>query len=358
MGFYYLGNCSAVVDCCKIVSILFLVSYPSDIHVENWLHLDEFHDPELKKLASLLPSIIVSDRAPSTICTYFSSYRLWKRWASTHSLCPIPADGTALALYIVSLIQQQRSVSAVNSAIYGVNWVHKKNGFGLPSEHSVVKQVTEAARRILAKPTTRKIPLTIAQVTGMVTRLEKGSLADLQVAAMIALGFYGFLRWDDLSRITPEHLVFAPTHLAVCLEKRKNDQFREGSQVVISRADKAPCPVAVVEKFLRKGDHDRNRTIWRRIQNTRNGPKLRSAPMTYSRASELFKKAVKDEGLDAKEYGLHSLRSGGATTAAALGIPDRLLQRQGGWRTAKAKNNYILESRSALLHVTKKMQNA
>ena len=67
---------------------------------------------------------------------------------------------------------------------------------------------------------------------------------------------------------------------------------------------------------------------------------------------------MKDEGLDAKEYGLHSLRSGGATTAAALGIPDRLLQRQGGWRTAKAKNNYILESRSALLHVTKKMQNA
>ena len=242
----------------------------------------------------------LSERAPSTICTYFSAYRLWKRWASTHSLCPIPADGTALALYIVSLIQQQRSVSAVNSAIYGVDWVHKKNGFGLPSEHSVVKQVTEAARRILAKPTTRKNPLTIAQVTGMVTRSEKGSLADLQVAAMIALGFYGFLRWDDLSRITPEHLVFAPTHLAVCLEKRKNDQFREGSQVVISRADKAPCPVAVVEKFLRKGDHDRNRTIWRRIQNTRNGPKLRSAPMTYSRASELFKKAVKDEGLDAR----------------------------------------------------------
>ena len=94
------------------------------------------------KLANLLPSIIVRDRAPSTICTYFSAYRLWKRWASTHSLCPIPADGTALALYIVSLIQQQRSVSAVNSAIYGIDWVHKKNGFGLPSEHSVVKQVT------------------------------------------------------------------------------------------------------------------------------------------------------------------------------------------------------------------------
>lgn len=324
---------------------------PSDINVEKWLHLDQFQDPELKRLAKLLPGIIVKDRAANTISTHVNAYKLWKRWASAHGLCPIPADGTALALYVVSLIQQQRSVSAVNSAIYGIDWVHKKNGFELPSDHSVVKQVIDAARRLLAKPTTRKNPLTVAQVTRTVTRSEKGSLGDLQAAAMIALGFYGFLRWDDLSRITPEHLLFTPTHLVVYLEKRKTDQFREGSQVVISRADKEPCPVAVVEKFLKKGGHDCGKTIWRRIQNTQNGQKLRSAPMTYSRARELFKKA------DAKKYGLHSLRSGGATTAAALGISDRLLPRQGGWRTAKAKNNYILESRSALLHVTKTMQN-
>ncbi|CAB3983037.1 ankyrin repeat [Paramuricea clavata] len=57
---------------------------------------------------------------------------------------------------------------------------------------------------------------------------------------------------------------------------------------------------------------------------------LRSTPMTYSRASELFKKELVKEDLDAKDYGLHSLRSDGATTAAALGIPDRLQQRQGG----------------------------
>jgi hypothetical protein len=78
--------------------------------------------------------------------------------------------------------------------------------------------------------------------------------------------------------------------------------------------------------------------------------------MTYSRASELFKKELVKEGLDAKDY--DSLRSGGATTAAALCIPDHLLQRQGGWRTAKAKNNYIVESKDSLLHITKTMQTA
>lgn len=326
--------------------------------MESWLDLDQFADPELKALAGLLPSVIIQDRAQGTINTYISAYRLWKRWASVHGVCPIPADGTGLALYIVSLIQQQRSVSSINSAIYGIDWVHRKNGQRLPSEQSVVKQVTEAARRILAKPKSRKKPLSNVHVTAIVQRLEKGALGELQMAAMISLGFYGFLRWDDLSRITPEHLVFASTHLIVHLEKRKNDQFREGTQVLIARADKAPCPVVVIEKFLAKGCHSPGTTIWRRVQNTKNGQKLRSAPMTYNRASELFKKELAKEGLDAKAYGLHSLRSGGATTAAALGISDHLLQRQGGWRTAQAKNNYIVESKNSLLHVTKTMQNA
>ena len=81
--------------------------------------------------------------------------------------------------------------------------------------------------------------------------------------------------------------------------------------------------------------------------------------MTYSRASEFFKKELVKVLMHAKDFGLHSLRSGGATTAAALaGIPDRLLQRQGGWRTAKAKNNYIVESKNSLLHITKTMQKA
>ena len=85
-------------------------------------------------------------------------------------------------------------------------------------------------------------------------------------------------------------------------------------------------------------------SIWRRIQSTKYGhADTLSTPVTYNCASELFKKELVKEGLDAKDYGLHSLRSGGATIAAALGIPDRLLQRQGGWRTAKAKNNYIDE---------------
>ena len=317
---------------------------------------EQFKDPELKGLARALPGVLVCDRAPKTVTTYLAAYKSWERWAQAHNLRPLPADSVSLALYLVSLIQHDRSVSSINSAIYGTDWVHKKNGYDIPSQHPLIQQVSEAARRILAKPKSRKKPLTGDIVASILKRLQDGSLADLQVAALFALGFFGFLRWDDLSRLTPANLVFAPTHLTVFLEKRKNDQFREGSQVLIARSEESVCPVAVVEKFLRVGEHDRQMVMWRRMQKTKNGVRLRKEIMSYSRAAELVKKEIKTEGLDPKQYGLHSLRSGGASTAAAVGISDRLLQRQGGWHTASAKNNYISESLDTLLTVTKSMQ--
>jgi hypothetical protein len=121
------------------------------------------------------------------------------------------------------LIKQEQS--SVNSTIYGIDWVYKKNGQSHPSEHSVVRQVVEAARRILAKPKSCKVPLTVVQVRNILGHLEGGSLADLQVAAMVALCFYGFLQWDDLSCITPNSLVFLPTHVSIFLKRERTTSF-------------------------------------------------------------------------------------------------------------------------------------
>ena len=48
--------------------------------------------------------------------------------------------------------------------------------------------------------------------------------------------------------------------------------------------------------------------------------------MTYSRTLKLVRKASQNVGLNPKAYGLHNLRSGGASAATAMGIPDRVVQ--------------------------------
>ena len=185
-----------------------------------------FEDPELAQLANLLPGILVQDRAEKAVHTYINAFRRWKKWAIQHGVTVLPADPVPFALCLVYLIQQVRSVAAINSIVYGV---HKKGGFVELSEHPLVKQVLEAARRILAKPAKRKTPLSIDVVRKLVMRLQDGNLAELQLVTLIALGFFGFLRWDDLNHLTFDKIHFEGSYVALFLEKRKNDQFREGS---------------------------------------------------------------------------------------------------------------------------------
>lgn len=99
-----------------------------------------FKDPELVGLANALPGILVQDNAEKTINTYLGVYRRWKQWAIQRGMVPLPAETAPFALYLVYLIQQERSVAAVNSIVYGVSWVHKKGGFPEPAQHPLVKQ--------------------------------------------------------------------------------------------------------------------------------------------------------------------------------------------------------------------------
>ena len=114
------------------------------------------------------------------------------------------------------------------------------------------------------------------------------------------------------------------------LLQHKNDQFREGSWVFIARSEAAPCPVAVLQKFLKMDSHSKGPRLFRRIQSTKRGQMLKEAPTSYSCASELVKKELKSEGLDPNLYSLYSFRSGDASSAAALEVPDCPFQRQGG----------------------------
>ena len=64
--------------------------------------------------------------------------------------------------------------------------------------------------------------------------------------------------------------------------------------------------------------------------------------------SDPFDKAVGKAGMDPTEFGLHSLRPGGTTAVAVAKVPQRLLKRQGGWRS-EAVNVYIQETLDNLL---------
>ena len=64
-----------------------------------------FGDPELKRLAEALPTILVQDQAATTVSTYLRAYKSWNAWALQRNSSFLPADQVMLTLYVVSLIQ-------------------------------------------------------------------------------------------------------------------------------------------------------------------------------------------------------------------------------------------------------------
>ena len=82
--------------------------------------------------------------------------------------------------------------------------------------------------------------------------------------------------------------------------------------------------------------------------------KLCNKGLSYSRFREILKDCLKGLGYDEKKFGLHSLRSGGAT-AAVINNPnlsERLLKLHGRWKSDIAKHMYILEQTQNRLSVT------
>ncbi|CAH3122117.1 unnamed protein product, partial [Porites lobata] len=73
-------------------------------------------------------------------------------------------------------------------------------------------------------------------------------------------------------------------------------------------------------------------------------------------AADIFRDTLSQLGYNPNDYGLHSLRSSGITSAvrnSSNSIPERLLKIHGRWKPDSAKHLYVEESLENRLQVTK-----
>lgn len=306
----------------------------------------------MQELAEQLPKVLERSRAESTCQKYRAAFNRWKEWAEQQRVLSAPADPLHIALYLVKLLNTANTPAPIVSAVHGISWFHSISGQPDPCQNEMVRRVQQAARRILAKPRQRKLPLPQHVLKKLGKKLNRKKLLDVQTLALITVGYAGFLRWDDLSHVYADEITIKEEYMVLFLERRKNDQFREGSWVFISRWSGLLCPVGLVEQLLRQGGHQGHVPLFGRIR-SRRGKQVVKGAMSYSRARELVRSALARVGEDPDLYCLHSLRSGGVSVAAAAGVPDRLIQRHGGWRSESGMKCYFSECLPKLLEVSR-----
>ena len=332
----------------------------TDIRAQgSWKLLEELEDPELRILASKLPATILHSRADSTVKKYLRAFRRWKAWASSRGLTPIPAKPHHFALYLQYLGEESQSKASVEEAHNALGWVHSSAGLSSPSSDPFVKATLEGLQRSLAKPVVKKEPVTVDMLEMIVQDADKsGSLSDLRLATACLLGFSGFLRSSELICLRPCDFKVSQDMMKIRILQSKMDQLRQGDELIIARTGGCTCPVAMLESYMQRTgmDWEDQRFLFRPIQKTKRGEALReSGKISYSCLRDLFKKKLEGLGLPPSDFGLHSLRAGGATAAANAKVPDRLFKRHGRWKSENAKDGYVKDDVQTRLEVSKSL---
>ena len=324
-----------------------------------WSQLETSESPELQRLAAAARATVVCSRADSTTKKYWAAFRRWKEWAKLHDLPVFPVKEAHLMLYLQAVGEQTKSKAAVEEAYNAVAWAHHLGNQQTPTEAATVKLLLQGLQRQLARPIRKKKPITVDMLTSIVADAEQsGSLADLRLATACLISYAGFLRFDELIQIKAQEIQIYPNSAVISIPRSKTDQLRNGAEVVITRTGSQLCPVRSLEKYMSQAGiaPSDSQAIFRPIVRTKLGEKLRnSGSLTYSRLRECFKEKLKALGFPAEQYGLHSLRAGGATAAANNGVPDRLFKRHGRWKSESAKDGYIENSLEARLFVSESL---
>lgn len=327
------------------------VLQPSFQHVE---------DSRLQALFQDLPAVLLKSKAFNTTKKYERGFNRWTKWASQFKEIAIfPASSLYVSLFFLSLIQESVSCSIIDEVHYGLKWFHDLAGQLDPCNSPVVIQLLESAKRILSVPVKKKEPVTPEVIQRLVAHYgsASASLADLRLLTLCVLGYAGFFRFDELVQLRRCDFQFEDSFMRIFVQRSKTDIYRDGAWVVIARTFKPTCPVLLTLRYFAAASfsEDSEDFIFRPLSFCSSNGSYRfrgSVPLSYSRAREIVLCAFEAIGLSRRDYGLHSLRAGGASAAANAQVTDRLFKRHGRWKSDKAKDGYIKDNILSLLSVS------
>ena len=308
---------------------------------------------------AVLADVLEASKSKNTIDKYKRAFEGWRFWCLTNKVTPFAANAEDVSRYLIHLHQIDAPYSRMEAAFYGIKWhydcVPRSSN---PCDCKFLHNVLLGLKRIHAKPIVKKDPITPDIIKALVSKFgHSNSLIDLRLCTMTLLAYAGFLRHNELINIRRCDLEIYSSHVSIFIIKSKTDIFRQGAWVLIGATHSMTCPVGMLRRYLAEADlhNDADEDFLFRPVNfckSLNTYKLRSGQLSYTRCLELLKQALFSVGLDPKKFGMHSLRSGGASAAANIGVPDRLFKKHGRWRSETAKDGYIQDSMKDRLSVS------
>jgi integrase len=182
--------------------------------------------------------------------------------------------------------------------------------------------VLAGIRRAKGTAQEAKTPVLIEDLRKMVALLPD-TLLGVRDRALLVLGFSCAFRRSEVVSLDLPDLAFTRDGLAVNLRRSKTDQEGAGRKIGVPYGSTlATCPIRSVQQWMERSKISEG-PLFRPIN--RHG-KMASSRLSDGAVAEIVKRYAAAAGMDATDFGGHSLRSGFATSAAMKGASERSIQ--------------------------------
>jgi integrase len=273
---------------------------------------------------------------------YARCWRFFERWAEALDVDTLPASPQCIAAYMTHLADAGRRLSTIDQALAAIGWKHRAARLDwYPGQWPELAQTMRGIRRTVGKAKRRKAAIDGPLLERMVSRLSVDVPDELQLRAMLTVGWFGGLRRIELVSLQRPHVrlqtVAGVQWVKLHLPRRKNDQAAEGSDLALcEQPASVACPV-------------RNLAAWLAGKPAVEGPVFTRSVWWLLRS---IQRLATELGLDGRAYGGHSLRAGLVTHAALAGKGIDAIVRQTGHRDHRQVLDYIRPAMNTVGNVT------
>jgi integrase len=251
---------------------------------------------------------------------------------------PLPASAETVAFYVADLAKVAKPAT-IDARLAAISAAHRAAGHDSPTKEEAVRLVRRGVRRTLGTAQRQVRPVTVPELRTMLEGLGTDP-AGCRDRALLLLGFAGALRRSELVGLDMADVTEGTDGLTVRLRRSKTDQEGAGRTVGIPfGSNPVTCPVRAWRAWLELSSITEG-AAFRPVDRHGHIGATRLSPPAVAL---VLKRHAARAGLDPDEVAGHSLRAGLATSAAAAGVPERVIAEQTGHKGTAMLRRYIRE---------------
>jgi hypothetical protein len=225
-----------------------------------------------------------------------------------------------------------------------------------------LKRIVRGSYELYGRSKKLRLPIT-RDILAAITTATPQTIEDLNLQTCFLLSFAAFLRmgevtyeakdsprssWFFETKVTRSCIKFSQNndHVRLHLKRSKTDIKNEGTTILVAAIDSPLCPVKALLQLFNLDPQQPNAPLF----------SFSGQPFTKDRVHRKLNDLLQSNGIDPRDYTLHSFRKGAAQHAKDSGMRDDQIQALGRW-TSQAFQVYFKTSAATLYAYQMQFQN-